>query len=206
MDKYPAERADTYIGAIFSDLIAAFIIIAMGATVFVASGGVGVQITTAQQAALALTPFVGWFAPVVFGVGLLGAALLAAAVLPLTTAYSIVETFGFERGVSFSFRPAPVFNGIFTSMLVFGALVALIIPNGLLIQLMVLVQVINGILLPILLVFILRLVNDKAIMGRYVNSRLQNAIAWTTTLLLTLLSAALVIITILPPVGVQLPQ
>jgi Mn2+/Fe2+ NRAMP family transporter len=75
MDQYPAERADTYFGAIFSDLIAAFIIIAMGATVFVASGGVGVQITTAQQAALALVPFVGRFAPLVFGVGLLGAAI-----------------------------------------------------------------------------------------------------------------------------------
>jgi Mn2+/Fe2+ NRAMP family transporter len=75
MDQYPAERADTYFGAIFSDLIAAFIIIAMGATVFVASGGVGVQITTAQQAARALVPFVGRFAPLVFGVGLLGAAI-----------------------------------------------------------------------------------------------------------------------------------
>jgi NRAMP (natural resistance-associated macrophage protein)-like metal ion transporter len=104
MKRYAAERADTYFGAIFSDLISAFIIIAMGATVFVASGGVGVQITTAEQAALALAPFVGRFAPIVFGVGLVGAALLAAAVLPLTTAYAITETFGFERGVS-GFQP-----------------------------------------------------------------------------------------------------
>jgi len=206
MKHYAAERADTYFGAIFSDLISAFIIIAMGATVFVASGGVGVQITTAEQAALALTPFVGRFAPVVFGVGLVGAALLAAAVLPLTTAYAITETFGFERGVSFSFRAAPIFNGLFTGMLAFGALVALIIPNGLLIQLMVLVQVANGVLLPILLIFILRLVNDRRIMGRYVNGRVQNVIAWGTTGILILLSATLVIITILSLFGVPLPQ
>jgi NRAMP (natural resistance-associated macrophage protein)-like metal ion transporter len=206
MKRYAAERADTYFGAIFSDLISAFIIIAMGATVFVASGGVGVQITTAEQAALALAPFVGRFAPIVFGVGLVGAALLAAAVLPLTTAYAITETFGFERGVSFSFRAAPIFNGLFTGMLAFGALVALIIPNGLLIQLMVLVQVANGILLPILLIFILRLVNDRRIMGRYVSGRVQNIIAWGTTGILILLSSTLVIITILSLLGVPLPQ
>jgi Mn2+/Fe2+ NRAMP family transporter len=123
-----------------------------------------------------------------------------------TAAAKSAETFGFERGVSFSFRAAPVFNGLFTGMLAFGALVALVIPNGLLIQLMVLVQVANGILLPILLIFILRLVNDKRIMGWYVNGRVQNVIAWGTTGILILLSSALVLITLLQLVGVQLPQ
>jgi Mn2+/Fe2+ NRAMP family transporter len=206
MAHYKSARLDTYFGAIFSDLISAFIIIATGATVFVASGGAGVQITDARQAAEALAPFVGRFAPVLFGVGLLGAALLAAAVLPLTTAYALSESFGFERGVSHSFREAPIFNGLFTGMLAFGALVALVIPNGLLIQLMVLVQVINGILLPILLLYILQLVNDRRIMGKHVNGPVQNAIAWATTVVLSLLSAALVGTTLLPLVGVHLPQ
>jgi Mn2+/Fe2+ NRAMP family transporter len=204
MAHYAAERADVYVGAVFSDVISAFIIIATGATVFVASGGVGVQITDARQAAEALAPFVGPFAPVLFAVGLLGAALLAAAVLPLTTAYAVSESFGFERGVSFGFRQAPIFNGLFTGMLVFGALVALIIPNGLLIQLMVLVQVINGILLPILLVYILMLVNDRRIMGKYVNGRLQNGVAWVTTVVLTLLSVALVVTALLSFAGINL--
>jgi len=165
-----------------------------------------VQITDARQAAEALAPFVGRFAPVLFGVGLVGAALLAAAVLPLTTAYALSESFGFERGVSHSFREAPIFNGLFTGMLAFGALVALVIPNGLLIQLMVLVQVINGILLPILLLYILRLVNDRRIMGKHVNGPVQNAIAWAATVVLSLLSAALVGTTLLPLVGVHLPH
>jgi Mn2+/Fe2+ NRAMP family transporter len=91
-------------------------------------------------------------------------------------------------------------------MLAFGALVALIIPNGLLIQLMVLVQVANGVLLPILLIFILRLVNDRRIMGRYVNGRAQNVIAWGTTGILILLSSTLVITTLLSLLGVPLPQ
>jgi NRAMP (natural resistance-associated macrophage protein)-like metal ion transporter len=205
MADYARERADTYFGAIFSDLISSFIIIATGATVFVASQGAGVEISTARQAAEALTPFVGDFAPVLFGIGLLGAALLASAVLPLTTAYAITESFGFERGISHSFREAPVFNGIFTGMIAFGALVALIVPNSFVIQLMVLVQVINGVLLPILLVYILKLVNDRRIMGKFVNSRLENMIAWGTTIVLSLLSAILVATTLLPIFGVQIP-
>lgn len=204
MAHYGATRLDTYFGAIFSDLISAFIIIATGATVFVASAGRGVQITDARQAAMALIPFVGRFAPVLFGVGLLGAALLASAVLPLTTAYSISESFGFEHGVSFGFAEAPVFNGLFTGMLAFAVLMALVIPNGLLIQLMVLVQVINGVLLPILLIYILRLVNDRRVMGKYVNGPVQNVIAWGTTGILTLLSLALVMTTLLPLFGVQI--
>jgi NRAMP (natural resistance-associated macrophage protein)-like metal ion transporter len=201
IEHYAGERAETYFGAIFSDLISAFIIIATGATVFVASHGVGVQINDVKTAALALVPFLGRYAEVLFAVGLVGAALLAAAVLPLSTAYSVCESFGFERGVSRSFREAPIFQGLFTGMLAFGALVALI-PGLPLIQLLIVVQVINGVLLPILLVFILRLVNDHHIMGKYVNSPLQNAIAWGTTIALSVLCAVMIASIVLPALGV----
>jgi Mn2+/Fe2+ NRAMP family transporter len=201
MEHYAGERAETYFGAIFGDLISAFIIIATGATVFVASHGVGVQISDARTAALALVPFLGRYAEVLFAVGLVGAALLAAAVLPLSTAYSVSESFGFERGVSRSFREAPIFQGLFTGMLAFGALIALI-PGLPLIQLLIVVQVINGVLLPILLVFVLRLVNDRRIMGKYVNSPLQNAIAWGTTIAISVLCAVMIASIILPIIGV----
>jgi NRAMP (natural resistance-associated macrophage protein)-like metal ion transporter len=203
--EYGKERADTYLSSVFSNLISAFIIIATGATVFAASHGMGVQITSAKQAAMALEPFLGKSAEIIFAVGLLGASLLAAAVVPISTAYSICESFGFERGVSHSFGEAPIFNGIFTGMLVFGGLVAMI-PGLPLIQLMIIVQVINGILLPIILVFILQLVNNPDIMGTYVNRRIENVVAYATTIVLSLLCAALVVSTILPIVGIQLPQ
>lgn len=205
MEHYGAERADAYTGAIFGDLISAFIIIATGATVFAASHGAGVQINGAKQAALALEPFLGKYAVIIFAIGLMGASLLAAAVLPLSTAYSITESFGFERGISRSFAEAPVFNGLFSGMLAFGALVALI-PGLPLIQLMVIVQVINGALLPILLVFILRLVNDRRIMGKYVNSTLENVVAWSTTVLLSVLCVIMIASIVLPTVGVPFLQ
>ncbi|HEX9068909.1 MAG TPA: Nramp family divalent metal transporter, partial [Ktedonobacterales bacterium] len=205
MDHYKGERTETYLAAIFGDLISAFIIIATGATVFVASHGVGVQITDAKQAALALEPFLGRYAVAIFAVGLLGASLLAAAVLPLSTAYSVSESFGFERGVSRTFKEAPIFQGIFTGMLVLGALVALI-PGLPLIQLLIIVQVINGVLLPILLVFILLLVNDRQIMGKYVNGPWTNAIAWSTTVLLSILSLVMIASILLPAVGIPFLQ
>jgi NRAMP (natural resistance-associated macrophage protein)-like metal ion transporter len=205
MDRYRGERADAYFGSIFSNVIAAFIIIACGATIFVASGGKGTVINTADQAARALAPLLGPYAPFLFGVGLLGASLLAAAVLPLSTAYSISESFGFEHGVSYTFREAPVFQGLFTGMLALGALVTLI-PGLPLIQLLVIVQVINGVLLPILLVYILRLVNDRRLMGRYTNGPVKNIVAWGTTVVLTGLSVAMIASIVLPSLGVPFLQ
>lgn len=200
MEQYGRERADTYVGAIFSDVIAAFIVIAAGATLYSATRG-GMPITDAKQAALALGPFLGQYAVLIFAVGLLGAGLLAAAVLPISTAYAVCESFGFERGVSQAFKDAPVFHGLFTGMLAFGALVALI-PGLPLIEIIILAQVINALLLPILLVFIVRLVNDKRVMGNYVNGMAQNVIAWGTTLLLAALSTILIASVILPALGV----
>lgn len=201
MDHYGAELADTYVGSIFADVVAAFIIIATAATVFAASHGVGVALNTPLQAAQALTPILGQYAPLIFGIGLIGASLLAAAVLPLATAYAITESFGFERGVSQSFRDAPIFNGLFTGILAIGALVALV-PGLPLFGLIVVAQAVNGVLLPILLVFILILVNDERIMGKHVNTRVQNMIAWGSTLLLSMLSVLMIASTILPAIGV----
>jgi NRAMP (natural resistance-associated macrophage protein)-like metal ion transporter len=205
MEHYAGERAETYFGSIFAAVIVASIVIATGATVYAASHGQGVVINSAEQAAQALTPFLGTYAPVLFAVGLLGASLLAAAVLPLSTAYSITESFGFERGVSYSFREAPIFHGIFTGMLVLGVLIALV-PGLPLIQLIVVSQIINGILLPFLLVFILRLVNDRRIMGEHINSRLQNIIGVGTASLLAALSAVMLASIFLPTIGIPFLQ
>jgi Mn2+/Fe2+ NRAMP family transporter len=152
-----------------------------------------------------LGPFLGRYADALFGVGLLGASLLAAAVLPLATAYAVCESFGFERGVSHSFHEAPVFQGIFTGMLALGALVALI-PGLPLIGLILAAQIINGALLPILLFFILRLVNDRRIMGKHVNGPVQNVIAYGTAFLLTGLSLVMLASLILPALGIPFLQ
>ena len=205
MEHYKAERNETYFGSIFAAVVVASILIATAATVFTHSGGAGVQINDAKQAALALEPFLGMYAPLLFAIGLMGASLLAAAVLPLATAYAVCESFGFERGVSHSFREAPIFHGLFTGMLAFGALVALI-PGLQLISVIILAQVINGALLPILLVFIIKLVNNRQIMGKYVNKPWQNVIAWSTASVLSVLSLIMIVTLILPVFGVQLPQ
>jgi NRAMP (natural resistance-associated macrophage protein)-like metal ion transporter len=205
MEHYKAERNETYLGSIFAAFVVASIVIATGATIYQASGGQGVVITTAEQAAQALVPFLGKYAEALFGVGLLGASLLAAAVLPLATAYSVCETFGFERGVNFSFREAPIFQGLFTGMLALGALIALI-PGLPLIQLIILAQVINGILLPILLIFILRLINDRRIMGQYTNTLAKNIIAGATVVILIGLTALMLASVILPFFGVPFLQ
>ena len=205
MEHYKAERNETYLGSIFAAIVVGSIVIATGATIYQASGGQGVQITSAEQAAQALVPFLGKYAEALFGIGLLGASLLAAAVLPLATAYAVCETFGFERGVNFSFREAPIFQGLFTGMLALGALVALI-PGLPLIQLIIVAQVINGILLPILLVFILRLVNDRRIMGQYTNTLGKNIIAGATVVTLIGLTVLMLASVILPLFGVPFLQ
>lgn len=205
MAHYQAERNETYFGSIFAAFVVGSIVVATGATLFAASGGHGVPISDAAHAAQALEPFLGQYAPLLFGIGLVGASLLAAAVLPLATAYAVCESFGFERGVSHSFREAPVFQGLFTGMLAFGALVALI-PGLPLISLILVSQIVNGMLLPILLVFILKLVNNREVMGRYVNTKGQNIVAWGTTVVLGVLSTVMIVTTILPVFGVRLPQ
>ena len=126
--------------------------------------------------------------------------------MPLSTSYAICESFGFERGVSQSFKEAPIFHGIFVGLLVVGALVALIIPNALLVTLIIVAQVINGMLMPVLLVFIYLLARDRRIMGSLVNSRAQNIIAIATVVILSALSLVMIASVILPALGVPFLQ
>jgi Mn2+/Fe2+ NRAMP family transporter len=122
-----------------------------------------------------------------FAIGLFGASMLAAGVLPLATAYSISEALGFEKGVSRSFREAPIFIGIFTALVAVGALVAMI-PTLPLIDALLNMQVINGLLLPVLLIAILLLVNDEEVMGEHTNGIVYNVAAWLTTIIISALS------------------
>jgi Mn2+/Fe2+ NRAMP family transporter len=172
--------------------VAGFIIIATGATLFVHGHRF---VDTASQAARALAPFAGRFAEVLFAIGLLGASLLAAAVLPVTAAYVIAETFGFEKGISRSPREAPVFVGVVTTLVVIGAVVAMV-PSVPVFRLLVGVQVVNGVLLPITLFFVWRLSASREVMGRYRNGRTFNVLAGLTVLATSALSLILLAVTV----------
>jgi NRAMP (natural resistance-associated macrophage protein)-like metal ion transporter len=179
------ERADAILGAAWTNLIALFIVVVTAVTLY----GSGVTIETADQAARALAPVAGGFAEVLFAFGLFGASVLAATVLPLTTSYAVCESFGWESGVSRRFGEAPVFMGLYTGMIVVGALVVLV-PGLPLIGLILSSQVLNGLLLPIILVFMLRLVNNPRIMGRHTNPAWLNVVGWGLTAVVSLLSLA----------------
>jgi Mn2+/Fe2+ NRAMP family transporter len=197
---YGPERADAYIGSVFSNIIAAFIVIATGATLH-AAGMTDIQ--TASDAAQALQPLVGDAAQALFAVGLLGASLLAAGVLPLATAYSVAEAFGFRKGVELDFRQAPVFVSIFSALIALGAAVALI-PNLPLIQLLVGIQVLNGMLLPVILVFLLLLINDRRLVGPLKNGLLYNVLSWGTVALVTTAVVVLLGTQLLSAIGIDL--
>lgn len=194
---YRYTRFDVIIGTIIAGLVAGFIIIATAATLFPR----GIEIETAADAARALEPIAGSYARVLFGLGLLGASLLAAGVLPLATTYMLSEALGFERGVSRTWEEAPVFMGVFTGLIVLGAGVALI-PGLPLMQVLVGVYVLNGLLLPVELFAILRLVNDRELMGPHVNSPAHNVLAWGIAILVSLLSLTLIVLTVLGWFGV----
>lgn len=192
--EYGAARFETLLGVFLSDAFAFFIIVATGATLYV--NGIN-DITSADQAAQALVPIAGQFAEVLFGAGLLGASLLAASILPLSTTYAICEAFGWERGMNHSWREAPVFYWIYTVMIVIGAMIALL-PNVPFFALAILVYALNGILLPILLVLMLNLANNRRLMGVYANSRPINFLGWATTIVVFALSMILIISSIVP--------
>ncbi len=201
VEELPYEVVDVSGGSLFSIVTVFFIIVTTGATLF-AHGQT--SIPDAATAARALTPVAGNYAELLFAIGLFGASMLAAAVLPLTTAYAICEAFGFERGVSRSFREAPVFQALFTGLIVFGALIALI-PGLPIIGVLVNLQVLNAVLMPVLLIFVLRLVNNRRLMGRHTNGRIYNVIAWATALTLIGLTTLYLLFTLLLPLfGVNL--
>jgi NRAMP (natural resistance-associated macrophage protein)-like metal ion transporter len=191
-DQLNAERAEVVTGSIFANLVASFIIIATGATLYVHGDH---TVNNAADAAKALAPFAGRYAEILFAIGLLGASLLAAAILPVTAAYVIAETFGFEKGISFRAREAPIFVGVITVLIAIGTLVALV-PGVPVIGLLVAVQVVNGVLLPITLFFVWRLASNCELMGPYANGPLFGALAGMTVLLASGLSLLLLGVTI----------
>lgn len=190
LEEYKLIRADVFIGTLFAMAVAFFIVVSTAATLHQQ----GIHVLTAADAASALKPLAGSYASILFAVGLFGASMLAAGVLPLATAYSISEALGFEKGISHNFREAPIFLGIFTGLIVISALIA-ILPGFSPIQILLVTQVVNGLLLPILLVSILLLVNKRELMGVYVNSFVYNVFAVLTTVVVSILSLTLLVLT-----------
>jgi NRAMP (natural resistance-associated macrophage protein)-like metal ion transporter len=184
--QYRASQIDVISGCIFTDIVAWFIIVACAATLYIHGYR---NISDAKDAAQALRPLAGDYAYILFAMGLFNASLFAASILPLSTAYTVCEGLGFESGVGRKFSEAPVFYWLYTILIVVGA-GCILIPDLPLIKISILSQVINGIAIPPVLIFMLLLVNKKELMGEYVNSHVYNIIAWATTVIMTLLTIA----------------
>ncbi len=193
------EQADAVGGAVWTNVIAIFIVVATATTIFVAGG----TITSAADAAQALEPIAGHLASLLFAVGLFGASVLAATIMPISTAYVICEAFGWESGVGKRFGDARAFFGIYTFVLVIGALVVLI-PGIDLLPVILASQNLQGLLLPVVLIFMVLLVNDRGLMGRHANGRRANALAWTAVGLVVILDAILLGSVVLNVFGVDL--
>jgi len=185
---YSLSRWDVILGCVVTDVIAFFIVVACAATMYKAGGG---EITDAAQAAVALRPFAGQFATTLFAVGLVNASLLAAAILPLATAYNICKGLGFESGVERRFSEAPIFYWLYT-LLIAGGAGFVLIPRLPLLKVILFSQVANGILLPFVLFYMLMLINRKRIMQEYTNNVWQNIVAWSTAIIMVVLTAGLI--------------
>jgi NRAMP (natural resistance-associated macrophage protein)-like metal ion transporter len=181
-----AQRIDVFSGALIACLVVWFIIITTGTVLH----SQGIEVTDAESAANALAPIVGPYARQLFGAGFVGASFLAACVLPLTTAYAVCEAFGWERGASRSWAEAPVFKGLFTLVVAVSCIVVLV-PGIDLMGIMLAAQFVNGILLPVLLVFLVRIANDRRVMGAHRNGRLANLLSGLTVLVVVILSVLL---------------
>lgn len=192
VENLAGEQREAVAGAIFADIVAAFVIIATGATLF--THGIH-TVGSASDAAKALEPFAGRYAEALFGVGLLGASLLACAILPIATSYVVSESLGFEKGLGHSPREAPVFVGLITTMIAIATIVA-VIPGIPVINLLIAVQVVNGVLLPINLCFIWRLSRNRELMGEHRNHGILDVLTGATVLFTSTLSLALVAVTL----------
>ena len=193
---YRLSKVDVVSGCLITNVIAFFIIVTCATTLFPN----GIRISEANEAALALRPFAGEYASLLFGVSLANASILGAIIVPLATAYYICEAMGWETGINKSFKQAPQFMWIYTGLIIISSLLVLI-PGAPLVSLMVLSSVLNGILLPFVLVYALLLINNKKIMGEYVNSKRHNYIAWATVITLIVLTTALLIMTVVPVIN-----
>lgn len=185
-------RWDVMVGAFSANVIACFIIITTATVLHPA----GIEITSAEEAARALAPLAGPYAEMLFAIGLLSASVLSAAVLPLTASYAICEAFGWEAGLDHSWSEAPVFNGLYT-VIIAAAAAVILLPGLDLIAVMLLSQVVNGMLLPFLLIFMMIIINDRSVMGRHTNTRLNNVLAWTTIVVVITLTLVLLGMTLL---------
>ena len=194
-EEYKASRLDVFIGCSITDIVSFFIIVTCATTLF----PFGIRIHEASEAAIALKPLAGQYAFLIFAFSLANAALLGAIIVPLATSYYICEAMGWERGVNKTFKEAPQFMGIYTFMIVTASLVILI-PGAPLVFLMVLSSILNGLLLPFVLIYALSLVNNKKIMGDYVNPKFYNVISWGTVGAITVL-ALFFVIAVFFPVG-----
>lgn len=184
-------RLEVMIGAFLTTLVDFFIVVACAETLF----RKGIVVETAAEAARALEPLLGAGAKYLFAVGLLNVCILAGAILPLATAYVVCEAFGFESGLDHSFSEAPVFNGLLTAFIVIPALITLI-PGLPLVDIIVLTQTVNGVLLPVILIFVLKIVNSPDVMGEHVNGRAYNFVAWAFAFLLIALSVVLIVMSL----------
>jgi NRAMP (natural resistance-associated macrophage protein)-like metal ion transporter len=193
LKKYRYEVFDTYIGCFLTNLVSFFIVVACAATLFKA----GIRVETAAEAAGALAPLAGKYASILFAIGLINASIMAAGVLPLSTAYSVAEAFGWESGVGKSFREAPLFYGLYTALIVVGAGIIMLVPGRNLIGVMLFSQAANGVLLPVILILMLKLVNDKTLMGTYVNSKAKNIAVWAQAIAMIGLTGVLTVQTLI---------
>ncbi len=189
--EYSESRIEVIVGCIAMAVIAFFIIVACAGSIWTASPR---DIKDATDAALGLKPF-GTYAYLLFCAGLFNASLLAACILPLSTAYTVCEGLGFESGLNQRFREAPIFYWLYTLLIAFGAGVVLL-PQFPLIKMILFSQVVNGVLLPFVLIFMILLVNKRQLMGEWINSRTYNLISWTSVVILIGLTLALVAITL----------
>jgi len=187
--QYRTARWDVILGCLFTDVVAWFIIVACAATLY-AKGHPDIK--DAADAAQALRPLAGEYAYLLFAAGLFNASLFAASILPISTSYAVCEGLGFEAGLDKKFHEAPVFYWLYTLLIVTGAGV-LLVPRFPLVHVMVLSQVVNGAVLPFVLIFMLMLTNDRELMGEHVNTRAFNIIAWATVVVMIVLTLALVI-------------
>lgn len=188
LKEYKHARADVIMGSFIVNVVAFFIIVVCAATLFKA----GIRIETAKDAALALAPLAGKYCSALFAFGLLNASLFAASILPLSTAFVVCEGMGWENGVDKKFSEAPQFYGLY-SVLIFAGAGFILLPGLPLFPIMFVTQVLNGVLLPFVLIFILIIINDRKIMGEHVNKKGFNIFAWTVSGLMIILSLVMLI-------------
>jgi len=199
---YKYSRVDVVVGSVITDIIAFFIIVSSAATIYVHNLHAlhPIAINDAGDIAAALAPLAGKFASLLFAIGLLNAAIFTASILPLSTAYYVCEAFGFERGVDHSFKQAPIFYSFYLALIVIGAGTVLI-PGSPLLAIIFYSQVLNGALLPIVLVLMLLLINNKRLMGTWTNGIFFNIVAWATVIIVGLLTIVSTVQTIFPALG-----